>query len=120
MPLIVGLWQWPDAMEDAARRLVDAGADMIGINCRPALSVAARVVRRLARAVTCPLLVKPGVLPRDVQNDSTPAAFAAALPGLLEYNVRLVGGCCGTTEAHIAALAAACAVHRNPDKPPDP
>jgi homocysteine S-methyltransferase len=115
VPLIVSLWQWPDAIEDGARRLVDAGADMVGINCRPALSIAVRVVRRLARAVACPLLVKPGVVPGDVESDSTAAAFAAALPDMVKYNVRLIGGCCGTTEAHVAALAAACANHRNPD-----
>jgi homocysteine S-methyltransferase len=117
VPLIVSLWRWPDAVEDAARRLVDAGADVIGINCRPPMSGALAVVRRLAEAVSCPLLVKPGVMPGDTQSDSTPAAFAAALPELVEYNVRLIGGCCGTTEAHITALAAACAIHRNPERP---
>jgi methionine synthase I (cobalamin-dependent) len=66
VPLIVSLWQWPDAIEDGARRLLDAGADLVGINCRPALGAAAGVVRRLARTVTCPLLVKPGVMPGDV------------------------------------------------------
>jgi methionine synthase I (cobalamin-dependent) len=114
-PLIVGLWRWPDAVEDAARRLVEAGADIIGLNCRPAMSQATSLLRRFANAVACPLLVKPGVDTRDPAGGSTPAAFAAAVPGLLEHNVRLIGGCCGTTEAHIAALASACAVHRLPE-----
>jgi homocysteine S-methyltransferase len=114
VPLIVSLWRWPDAVEDAARRVVDVGADVVGINCRPAMTGALAAVRQLSRAVTCPLLVKPGVMPGDAESDSTPAAFAAALPALVEYNVRLIGGCCGTTEAHVAALAAACAIHRNP------
>jgi 5-methyltetrahydrofolate--homocysteine methyltransferase len=99
VPRIVGLWRWPGAIEDAARRLVDAGADIIGINCRPAMSGALAVVRRLAGC------------------DSTPAAFAAALPALVEYNVRLIGGCCGTSEAHVAALATARAIPRNPQRP---
>jgi homocysteine S-methyltransferase len=117
VPLIASLWRWPDAVEDAARRLVDAGADVVGLNCRPAMSRALAVVRRLAGAVACPLLVKPGVAPGDPEHDSTPSAFAAAVPGLIGYNVRLIGGCCGTTEAHVAALAAACAVPRNPENP---
>jgi methionine synthase I (cobalamin-dependent) len=112
IPLIVGLWRWPDAVEDAARRLVEAGADVVGLNCRPALSGAAFLVRRLAAAVACPLLIKPGVATGDPESDSTPTAFAAAVPELMEHNVRLIGGCCGTTEAHVAALAAACAAHR--------
>ena len=74
------------------------------------MSQATSLVRRLANAVACPLLVKPGADTGDPAGGATPAAFAAAVPGLLEHNVRLIGGCCGTTEAHIAALAAACAI----------
>jgi methionine synthase I (cobalamin-dependent) len=112
VPLIVGLWHWPDGVEDAARRLVEAGADVVGLNCRPAIDGAAALVRRLAAAVACPLMVKPGLAPGDPESVATPAAFAAAVPELLEHNVRLIGGCCGTTEAHVAAIAAACAAHR--------
>ncbi|MHB1557494.1 MAG: homocysteine S-methyltransferase family protein [Isosphaeraceae bacterium] len=108
LPIVVGLWQWPDAIEDAARRLVDAGAAAIGVNCRPSLVDLPSLLRRLAAAVPCPLLAKPGVDPGDGEADSTPTAFAAAVPGLLDLNVRLIGGCCGTTDEHIAALAAAC------------
>lgn len=108
VPVIVGLWRWPDAVEDAARRLVDAGASAIGINCRPALDAVGPIVGRLAQAVACPLLVKPGIAPDDDADRSSPSAFAAAVPALLKLGVRLIGGCCGTTDAHIAALAAAC------------
>ncbi len=44
---------------------------------------------------------------------STPSAFAAAVPQLLEWNVRLLGGCCGTTEAHVSALASACSSYQH-------
>jgi methionine synthase I (cobalamin-dependent) len=115
VPLIVSLWQWPDSVEDAARRLVESGAAVVGLNCRPALSDVLPVARRLSGAVSCPLLVKPGVASGDSESGSTPAAFAAAVPALVEYNVRLIGGCCGTTEAHVAAIAAACATRRNPE-----
>ena len=56
----------------------------------------------------CPLLVKPsaGV---PILADEDPASFAAAVPRLVACNVRLMGGCCGTSDAHVAALAAACA-----------
>jgi methionine synthase I (cobalamin-dependent) len=117
VPLIVSLWRWPDAAEEAARRLVDAGADVVGFNCRPAMSGASALARRLAGAVACPLLVKPGAAGDDPAHGSSPAAFAAAVPELIDSHVRLIGGCCGTTEAHIAALSAACTVPRNPDHP---
>ena len=115
VPLIASLWRWPDAVEDAARRLVDAGAAVVGLNCRPGVTRVLPLVRRLAAALACPLLVKPGVDASDPDRDATPAAFAAAVPGLLEHNVRLIGGCCGTTEAHVAAIAAACDRVRQPD-----
>lgn len=108
-PLIASLWAWPEPNEDAARRLVDAGADLVGSNCRPALPDMVEEAQRLASAVPVPLLVKPGIDPTDPADDSTPTAFASAVRELVGYNVRMIGGCCGTTEAHVAAVAGAIA-----------
>jgi 5-methyltetrahydrofolate--homocysteine methyltransferase len=36
----------------------------------------------------------------------TPEAMAAHVPALIEAGARIIGGCCGTTPAHIAAMAA--------------
>ena len=52
-----------------------------------------------------PLLVKPGVGTRP-EEAMSPAELAAVVPKLLEHNVRLIGGCCGTNEQHVAAVAA--------------
>jgi methionine synthase I (cobalamin-dependent) len=120
MPVFVSLWKWPDAVEDAARGLLDASADVIGLNCRPALHEAVGLVRRLHRAVGCPLLVKPGVDPADPPEDATPSAFSAAVPALLDGHVRLIGGCCGTTEAHVDAIATAMASSVHPTTSPHP
>jgi methionine synthase I (cobalamin-dependent) len=115
VPLMVSLCRWPEAVEEAALRLVEAGVAVVGVNCRPALGDVLSLVRRLARAVACPLLVKPGVAAGDPPGLSTPAAFVAAVPEMIRHNVRLIGGCCGTTETHIAAIAAACTGHRIPE-----
>lgn len=115
VPVIVSLWQWPDAVEGAASLLAQAGADVLGLNCRPALYDILPMVRRIAGAVACPLLVKPGIAPGDDPGRSTPSAFADAVPALIGRNVRLIGGCCGTTEDHVAAIARACAPHRQPE-----
>jgi homocysteine S-methyltransferase len=114
VPLIVSFWLWPHSFEDAARRPVESGAAAVGLNCRPALSDFLPVVRRPAAAVSCPLLVKPGAASGGSESGSTPAAFAAAVLALVEHSVRLIGGCCGPTEAHVA-IAAACATRRNPE-----
>ena len=108
IPLLVSLWEWPDPPGPTARRLLEAGATVIGMNCQPGIDAALAFAERLAGHVPCPLLVKPSAAAPD-RPDQGPAAFAAAVPRLLDLNVRLLGGCCGTTDLHVAALSAACA-----------
>ncbi len=108
IPLLASLWEWPDPAGPAARRLLDAGATVIGMNCQPGIEAAVAFAERLDGQVRCPLVVKPSAGTPSRLDDS-PACFAAAVPRLLVRNVRLLGGCCGTSDAHVAALAAACA-----------
>jgi methionine synthase I (cobalamin-dependent) len=115
VPLLVSLWEWPRPMDDAARRLLDLGAAVLGINCSPGMRRALDISRGLAQITGCPLLVKPGANGGKRPDASfSPKSFAAAVPHLIEHNVRLLGGCCGTTHAHVRALAAACAPFRQP------
>src|SRR5262249_15065955 len=106
VPLLVSLWDWPEPLDDWARRLLELGASAIGMNCQPGVEAAVAFAERMERSVHCPLLVKPGSGDNG-RSDGSPAAFAAAVPRLIAHNVRLVGGCCGTTELHVAALRAA-------------
>ena len=108
IPLLASLWEWPESRRPAARRLLEAGATVIGMNCQPGIEAAVAFAERLDGQVRCPLLVKPSA-GTPSRPDDDPAAFAAAVPRLLDRNVRLFGGCCGTSDAHVAALAAACA-----------
>ncbi len=108
VPILVSLWQWPEPAEATAQQLLERGVAAIGINCQP-LDMAIALARHLDRVVSCPLLVKPSAAGLG-DPSSAPAAFAAAVPRLVEWNVRLIGGCCGTTEAHVAALAGVCSL----------
>jgi methionine synthase I (cobalamin-dependent) len=107
IPLLASLWEWPDPAGPAARRLLEAGASVLGMNCQAGIEAALAFAKRLDGHVRCPLLVKPSAITPS-RSDDEPACFAAAVPTLLAGNVRLFGGCCGTSEAHVAALAAAC------------
>ena len=106
--------EWPRGVEGetVARSLVDRGASILGINCRPDLEDAFEFARQSNGIVGCPLLVKPSAN-RSLAPEFDAAQFAMAVPGLLAFNVRLLGGCCGTTDLHVAALSAACRLRKS-------
>jgi methionine synthase I (cobalamin-dependent) len=113
VPVLVSLREWPVRDADfraSALGLLDLGASALGVNCQADIDDAVAFATRMNSIVSCPLLVKPGVYPPG-GNGSHPIQFAAAVPILLAANVRLLGGCCGTTELHVAALAALITFH---------
>jgi len=91
-----------------------AGADVVGANCGTELSLEDYVkltAELVAAAGGRPVIVQPNAgSPRfangKISYDVTPEQFAAAVPRLLAAGARVVGGCCGTTPAHITAMAA--------------
>ncbi len=95
--------------EEAAARLAEAGANAVGLNCSLGPESMVDIVRRFADATTLPVIAKPNAgLPRIVQGatiyDVSPDDFADAMERILDAGATIVGGCCGTTPAHIEAL----------------
>ena len=94
----------------AAATLSALGASAVGINCSLGPSEITPLVAQMAPHTRCPLMVQPHAgLPRIAEDGSTvydvdPARFAQAMGAILEAGARIVGGCCGTTPAHITAL----------------
>jgi methionine synthase / methylenetetrahydrofolate reductase(NADPH) len=98
--------------ETAARRLTEAGAAAIGANCGAGPRELLRVLPRLATASPLPLSAFPNSgFPQYIDGRyiylATPDYFATMGRELVQAGASLVGGCCGTTPAHIAALSAA-------------
>ncbi|MBX7235991.1 MAG: bifunctional homocysteine S-methyltransferase/methylenetetrahydrofolate reductase [Caldilineales bacterium] len=99
--------------EDVALALAAAGVDVAGANCSVGPAVVAAMVERMHRAApSLALSALPNAgFPRRVGGrmayPSSPDYFAGHLPAFQSMGVRLIGGCCGTTAAHIAALRAA-------------
>ncbi len=94
-----------------AAMLEGMGADAIGANCSLGPRQLRGVMEELLRVASVPVVLKPNAgLPRVEEGrtvyDVTPAEFAAEVRELVQRGVRLAGGCCGTTPAHIAALSA--------------
>jgi methionine synthase I (cobalamin-dependent) len=103
LPILVSLDHWPDPPDAAAHRLASLGAAALGVNCVVGMPATIAKLARLPRDLGLPLIAKPSAgLPGDPM--ASPQSFAEAVPALLDLGVRLVGGCCGTTEAHVAAL----------------
>lgn len=107
LPLIVSLQFWPQEMADAVRRLEDLGVDAVGENCQGGLEDAIRTAERLGKVTELPLWIKPSAgLPGAAQE--SPKMFGKTASRLIGAGVSFLGGCCGTTEAHVVALREAC------------
>jgi methionine synthase I (cobalamin-dependent) len=91
---------------EAAARLAEAmGAMAIGVNCISPEATPRALVRM--RAVTSlPLVAEPSAGLPDQNNayPVTPEKFREWGKQLLDAGATLLGGCCGTTPAHITAL----------------
>ncbi|MCI0461487.1 MAG: homocysteine S-methyltransferase family protein [Gemmataceae bacterium] len=101
------------APEWFAGRATAYGIDALGVNCGREIGMAEviEIVRRYRAETDLPLFARPnaGTPTRTAEGwtyPHTPEQMAARLPELLEAGVSMVGGCCGTTPAHIRAFAA--------------
>ncbi len=98
------------------------GIDGIGLNCATGPTEMSEHLRYLAKFSSLPLVVMPNaglpVLgPNGAHYPLTPTELATAqLQFVNEYGAGLVGGCCGTTPEHIAAIAGA-VLGKQPNRP---
>jgi 5-methyltetrahydrofolate--homocysteine methyltransferase len=95
---------------DAAKSAIEAGADIVGTNCGNGIERMIEIVKEMKAAVPdCLILVHANAgLPenRDGKDffPETPQMMADQVEALLDAGANIVGGCCGTTPAHIAAM----------------
>ncbi|SFT87055.1 5-methyltetrahydrofolate--homocysteine methyltransferase [Selenomonas sp. GACV-9] len=97
--------------QSAAIILEALGADIIGVNCSLGPEQLVPIVRTLAENCSVPISVQPNAGMPYLENGETvfpmgPEDFGRWGTKLLEAGATFLGGCCGTTPAHIAALAA--------------
>lgn len=92
------------------RELEKAGACAVGFNCVPADDMTAGLVLKLRRFTKLPLICKPnaGIPVINAQGiaeyDLNPEGFAKVMAACHAAGAMLLGGCCGTTPEHLAAL----------------
>jgi len=102
-----------DSPAKVAQQLWDAGADVIGVNCSGGPVQLVRLVQQMKEAVPeGRFWVKPNAgWPEQVAGrimyPATPEYFGEYAWAFCQAGANLIGGCCGTTPAHIAAFRAA-------------
>lgn len=119
-----------------AKELSAHGADVVGVNCSWGPEVALPVAREMVQAVTCPVGCQP--IAYQSSGETGPFESWADFPLGLERHqlcrqsfadfarqakdsgIRLIGGCCGVSPAHIRAMAEAIGrTTEGSDKSPD-
>jgi 5-methyltetrahydrofolate--homocysteine methyltransferase len=98
---------------DASRTALEAGADIVGANCGTSLSLDDYLLlgqELVDAAEGVPVMLQPNA-GTPVATDGglsyrvSPTDFAAWAQCATTLGVRIIGGCCGTRPAHIAAAA---------------
>lgn len=94
------------------RKLDEWGAHVIGVNCSVGPAAMLQCIERMAQVTAKPLSAMPNAgIPRNVEGRNiylcSPDYLAEYARRFILQGVRLVGGCCGTTPAHIRAIRGA-------------
>ena len=119
-----GLTLSAEEPSQVVQALERAGVDVIGVNCGVGPQVALQVLETMRPLTTLPLSGQPNAgLPARVEGRffyfATPEYFGTYARQAADLGIAYIGGCCGTTPAHTAAMRAALrpATHAAPSRP---
>ncbi len=93
-------------VDSVTAMLEGLGVDALGVNCGLGPEQMLPIVKRLTEVASVPVIVNPNAgLPRTENGrtvyDVDPDTFAGWMEQIADLGVQVVGGCCGTTPAHI-------------------
>ncbi len=97
------------ALEDFLPYIEKAEPDAIGLNCTTGPKHMLEAVEKMAPLTRLPICVEPNAgFPKHLEERyfylSNPDYFARYIQRMVQAGARIVGGCCGTTPAHIKAM----------------
>ncbi|MBT3319961.1 MAG: methionine synthase [Clostridia bacterium] len=107
------------APAEAATAALEAGADIIGTNCGNGMERMLVIVAQMREAAPdTPILLHANAgLPQNIDGvdvfPETPEMMAAFVEQMIDAGANILGGCCGTTPAHIAAIKEVVEKHNN-------
>lgn len=95
--------------EEAVYRMADAGAEVVGVNCADGPQGVFETVKRMMKVTGKPISAMPNAgMPRMVHGRmlylATPEYMGEYAKRYAMLGVSLIGGCCGTTPAHIKEM----------------
>ena len=96
--------------EAFAEGMLDAGADILGANCGTGPDHMIKIIEAICAAAPEAWIMAMPNAGMPVMEDGktvfreTPEEMAQKAPRLVDAGARIIGGCCGTTPAHIAAM----------------
>ena len=98
--------------ELAAQRMTAIGADAVGCNCSMGPATVLTVVERMRAVTNLPIVAMPNAgMPRNVEGRNiyltSPEYMGSFARKFVRAGASWVGGCCGTTPAHIRAMRSA-------------
>lgn len=101
---------WGQSPAEVAKTLLEAGADVVGMNCGRGPDRAIVIIREMRAATAAPLVAYPNAgLPvvKDgvVSYELGPEEMAGYYSELLDAGCDIVGACCGSTPDHIRLIA---------------
>lgn len=105
-----GLTPYGAQPEQVVRALERYGADIIGLNCSVGPQALLEAIERMAPLTTRKLSAQPNAgMPRDIGGRTmymaSPEYMASYARHLIKAGAKVIGGCCGTTPEHLAAIA---------------
>ena len=99
-----------NSVSDMVNGLAEYKVDAVGLNCSIGPEAAVPVMKQFRDCTDMPLLFKPNAGTPIMGSDGTPhtalnaMTFARDVLPVLEYNVKYIGGCCGTNPSYIKCL----------------
>jgi 5-methyltetrahydrofolate--homocysteine methyltransferase len=101
-----------DTPESAVAALTEEGADILGTNCGNGIDVMVELGERFRGATDKPVWLNsnagiPLIRQGQLIYPESPEQMAVGFKELSDMGVEIIGGCCGTTPAHIDALTQA-------------
>ncbi|HEU4473828.1 MAG TPA: bifunctional homocysteine S-methyltransferase/methylenetetrahydrofolate reductase [Gemmatimonadales bacterium] len=104
-----GTTSYGTPVETIAARLIEWGADVVGLNCSVGPAPMLEAIERMADVSSLPLSAQPNAgLPRAVGDRriylASPDYMAQYARRLTAAGARFIGGCCGTTPEHIRRI----------------